>query len=452
MKTYVFCGPTIAAADARAHLDAEFLGPAAQGDVYRVSLERPHAIGLIDGYFDSVPSVWHKEILWALHHGIHVYGSASMGALRAAELAEFGMVGVGTVYQRIASGELEDDDEVAVAHGAADTGYRAGSEALVNVRATLERATNDELLSPATARALTEIAKRTFYAERSWPAILAEGARQGLSDDAELRAFRDWLPSNAVNQKRRDAVAMLERMAEHARSSRSPFVPRFDFEHTAAWEHVRRRVDVLREPKALAAEQDLSEEDPVVEEARMVGAFSDALQGSLVRVLAFEHARATGRVMEGEALYAEIESFRRERGLTADSDFERWLEDNEIGDLDFFKEEAQARLVRTLYQEEAFRLLPNHLRSIGHYQRLTRRAREKARAVAAVDPAGTDNGSSCDERELFRWYFVERLQRTTPPDLEAYARELGMRDAVALRRAVWRERIYVASLAEPRDS
>ena len=52
-------------------------------------------IGLVDGVFERVPAVWHKEILFALSEGVHVYGAASMGALRAAELDTFGMRGVG---------------------------------------------------------------------------------------------------------------------------------------------------------------------------------------------------------------------------------------------------------------------------------------------------------------------------------------------------------------------
>lgn len=448
MTIYVFCGPTISAADAKTHLDAEFMGPAAQGDVYRVSLDRPEAIGLIDGYFDSVPSVWHKEILWALHQGIHVFGSASMGALRAAELADFGMVGVGAIYEGLVSGEIEDDDEVAVAHGPPETGYRAGSEAMVNIRATLARAAKESVVTARTAEALMRRAKESFYAERSWPLLFEDAARLDLPA-AELQALHAWLPANAVNQKRLDAVAMLERMGERARDGRAPFSPGFDFEHTAAWERVRRRVDALREPTAI--ERDHVEEDPVVEEAQVAGAFSSHVQGALVRTLALEHARATGRMMEGEVLYTAIESFRRERGLTSDAEFERWLEDNGVGDLEFFKEEAQARLVQMLYHHQALGQLPDHLRSTGDYRRLTQRAREKARAVAVVDPAGRDNGASCDERELFRWYFVEYLGRTIPADLDGYARQLGMRDLVAFRRAVWRERIYVGSTSRTKN-
>jgi len=140
VSVYVFTGPSLSAEQSRELLDAVYLPPVSQGDVYRVALKRPQAIGIIDGYFERVPSVWHKEIMWAMKEGIHVFGSASMGALRAVELEAFGMEGVGAVYEAFRSGELEDDDEVAVVHGPAETGYLSVSEAMVNIRFTLARA------------------------------------------------------------------------------------------------------------------------------------------------------------------------------------------------------------------------------------------------------------------------------------------------------------------------
>ena len=62
---------------------------------------RPAVIGIIDGYFEIVPTVWHKEILWAMAQGIHVFGAASIGALRAAELDAFGMRGIGRIYEAV---------------------------------------------------------------------------------------------------------------------------------------------------------------------------------------------------------------------------------------------------------------------------------------------------------------------------------------------------------------
>src|SRR5262249_27403413 len=154
---------------------------------------RPRAIGIIDGYFDGMPAVWHKEILWALTQGIHVFGSASMGALRAAELHPFGMQGVGNIFEAYRSGELEDDDEVAVLHGPAEAGYVALSEPMVNIRATLGQAETAGIVSATTRAALTEQAKGLFYQERSWKAILRD-REPGDPLNGEVNRLRDWLP------------------------------------------------------------------------------------------------------------------------------------------------------------------------------------------------------------------------------------------------------------------
>ena len=42
-------------------------------------IEGATVIGLIDGFFENVASVWHKEILFALSEGVQVFGAASMG-------------------------------------------------------------------------------------------------------------------------------------------------------------------------------------------------------------------------------------------------------------------------------------------------------------------------------------------------------------------------------------
>jgi hypothetical protein len=86
-KAFVFIGPTLGVEEVAERVCAVCLPPAAEGNVYRAGIERPDAIAIIDGFFDRVPAVWHKEILWALSQGIRVLGAASMGALRAAELA-----------------------------------------------------------------------------------------------------------------------------------------------------------------------------------------------------------------------------------------------------------------------------------------------------------------------------------------------------------------------------
>ena len=147
----VFLGPTLAHEEARAVLDAQYLPPAGHGDVLRAALRRPRVIAIVDGVFEHVPAVWHKEILFALSEGIHVYGAASMGALRAAELDRFGMRGIGDVYRAYADGVLEDDDEVAVAHANAERGFQAMSDSMVDVRATLDAAVSNGIVNEGVA-------------------------------------------------------------------------------------------------------------------------------------------------------------------------------------------------------------------------------------------------------------------------------------------------------------
>ncbi len=240
MTIVVFTGPTLSASDARAELDACYLPPVSEGDVYRAALDGPRAIGLIDGYFENVPSVWHKEILYAMSRGIRVYGSASMGALRAAELAQFGMIGVGATFEAYRDGIIEDDDEVAIVHGPGELGYPMLSEAMVNIRRTLSDAHADGVIGPLAREGLEQIAKALPYRERAYHAIISLGRGAGVAEE-EISHFSDWLPTGRIDQKREDAILMLQTMREQLKGSGPAAASTFHFEHTTLWEQATRR-------------------------------------------------------------------------------------------------------------------------------------------------------------------------------------------------------------------
>lgn len=242
MTVAVFIGPTCRRAEAEAVLDALYLPPVAQGKLYRAARTRPRAIGIVDGYFQQTPAVWHKEILWAMAQGIHVFGSASMGALRAAELAPFGMEGIGRIFEAFRDGLLEDDDEVAVTHGPAELGYVATSEAMVDIRATLSRAEASGIIGGAVRSALEQHAKDLFYADRSYPRLLADGRAMGLPR-ADLDGLRAWLPEGKVDRKRADALAMLHHIGAWLDTDPAPKRVRYRFEHTAMWAEASRFID-----------------------------------------------------------------------------------------------------------------------------------------------------------------------------------------------------------------
>jgi hypothetical protein len=208
----IYLGPTMPVSEAREILPGHYLPPVACGDILRIRPLRPRAILLIDGVFESVGSVWHKELMLAMQDGVHVLGCSSMGALRAAELEHFGMVGIGTIFERYRDRRYTDDDEVAVLHTARESGWRSLTIPLVNVRATVERAVAERVLSTTEAAVIVEACRGVFYQERTLEAIWAQ--LSGSVDAGCIRRFRQFVDAGGyVDQKRLDAVAMLEAFA-----------------------------------------------------------------------------------------------------------------------------------------------------------------------------------------------------------------------------------------------
>jgi hypothetical protein len=243
MRAIIFAGPTLPPAVRPVSGPAiEWRPPVRQGDVYRAALSGPSVIGIVDGYFEVVPTVWHKEILWAMTQGIHVFGAASTGALRAAELDAFGMRGIGRIYEAFRDGVLEDDDEVALLHGPEEVGYPALTEAMINIRATISEAERGDILAPELAAQLTGVAKSLFYKERTYDGVLKRAAVSGFPS-APLREFAGFLASGRIDQKRRDAESLFAVIRAHITEGLPPLRVRYELADTVAWQAARRRVE-----------------------------------------------------------------------------------------------------------------------------------------------------------------------------------------------------------------
>ncbi|MFC7623441.1 TfuA-like protein [Microlunatus sp. GCM10028923] len=208
----VFLGPSLACDRATTILDATYLPPVRAGDVLRVVEEiHPAFLLVIDGLFEQVASVRHKELLYALSQGVRVFGASSMGALRAAELGEFGMIGVGRVHDQYALGDIDGDDEVAISHSSADDGWQPLSESLVNIRWATGRAVTRGVISPAVQHQLVRHARRTYYPFRHW-ASCCDAALSGGAPAGEIADFRSFLAAEKPDVKALDAEDLLRRV------------------------------------------------------------------------------------------------------------------------------------------------------------------------------------------------------------------------------------------------
>ncbi len=230
----IFGGPTLRGMDLPADAGLVLRAPARQGDFYRAVQDGANVIGIVDGVYEYVPAIWHKEILYGLSKGVRVFGAASMGALRAAECAAFGMIGLGRIYEDFVSGVLEDDADVAQAHGPSELGFLPLSEPLVNVRATLAHCLDAQLISASEHRELMNAAASIFFKERTYKRIVAAARDIAPHRAAEIYSI---VKTNALDQKLSDAKLLVSAVIE-APDRRSVAPSGWRFERTALWDNI----------------------------------------------------------------------------------------------------------------------------------------------------------------------------------------------------------------------
>lgn len=198
----LFAGPSLFGAD------ADLRGivsrpPARQGEIHQAVRGGATAIGLVDGAFGFVASVWHKEILFALSEGAAVLGAASLGALRAAECHSFGMRPVGAIAAEYVSGTRRDDGDVCLVHGPAELDFVPLSEPLVDVEATLLAMVAAGAATELQAAALLAAARGLYFGDRDIDRLCCEAGSPMLA--VSYRRHR-------VSAKSRDALELVDEL------------------------------------------------------------------------------------------------------------------------------------------------------------------------------------------------------------------------------------------------
>ncbi|MFE2379104.1 TfuA-like protein [Streptomyces sp. NPDC059398] len=204
---HVFVGPTLLASEpVLTAPGVRVLPPARHGDLFDTAIGGGDTVVLVDGVYHQAPALRHKEILAVMGRGVGVIGAASIGALRAAELAPFGMLGIGSVYAAYASGEIDGDDEVAVGQ-APDGELGALTWPLVNLRHALLLARSAGVLDGARAAGLLEALRAVYYPQRTWAAVRAVCRSQSETGFAGWLAEQREQDRHFGDLKRVDALA-----------------------------------------------------------------------------------------------------------------------------------------------------------------------------------------------------------------------------------------------------
>ncbi|MFD5143583.1 TfuA-like protein [Streptomyces sp. NPDC058401] len=292
-RVVVYAGPTLSAADVHAVLpQAEVRPPAGRGDLLADQWHPGDVVVVVDGYFRERRSVGHKEILQVLTEGAEVIGAASMGALRAAELAPCGMRGLGTVFTMYASGEIDGDDEVGVLHGPAEMGYPAQTVALVNLRYGCKEGAETELIAPDAGRRIVAAAAALPFTHRGWKDI--ERALDEEDHEA-LGTLEEMIHSGVWDLKRLDAMAALRTIASRGAVPPGPVAPEVPFTGISRARSLARRTRREHAPGRWMSDLD------VLDAARLFDEGYPALHEDVLTGLLEELAGARGMTLEGYA-------------------------------------------------------------------------------------------------------------------------------------------------------
>ena len=167
----VYLGPSANASLVKTLLPGAVLRPPARrGDLYRDRFLFYSVFIIIDGVFFQDYGLPLREIIDVIEDGAIVYGGASLGALRAAELWPIGMRGSGTIFRLYRRGVLVSDDEVAVSFDST-TCHPSLSVALIDIRWALHRALKAGKINKRFSETVIQYAASLYFMDRTWAAI-----------------------------------------------------------------------------------------------------------------------------------------------------------------------------------------------------------------------------------------------------------------------------------------
>jgi hypothetical protein len=136
-KIFIFAGLSIQESEAKKiDSDIVFLPPISRGDLKNLVKDSHRAILIADGEFSQSLAISPGEIKDALREGSLIYGCSSMGAIRAAELEIYGMIGCGPIFEWVKKSKVFRDDWLG--HLYENDPYRALTLPFIEIAALLD--------------------------------------------------------------------------------------------------------------------------------------------------------------------------------------------------------------------------------------------------------------------------------------------------------------------------
>jgi ribosomal protein S12 methylthiotransferase accessory factor len=236
-QAIIFVGPSIPLDIAKRALpNGEYRPPIKRGDLD--TIESGQIVGIIDGVFSQTLAISPGEIRDAIGRGVVVYGAASMGALRAAEIPQ--VHGIGKIFEMYRYGAIERDDEVALLFDPST--FKPLTVPLINLRYGVERLVRSATLSKDVGDALIKACSELHYRDRTYTAIFDNSRLAHNRDREEIAQLL-----SRFDLKREDALSLIETLAQvrcsNGNTTSAAAAPPF-------WETSTTRVRATEDPTA----------------------------------------------------------------------------------------------------------------------------------------------------------------------------------------------------------
>ncbi|MBC7465409.1 MAG: hypothetical protein H7256_05400 [Bdellovibrio sp.] len=210
-KIKIYAGLSVSEKIVKKYLpQAQFSKPIKRNDLYDDLKNGVQVIGIIDGEFLQSLSVSPTEIHDVLRCGVSVYGASSMGAMRAAELSEYGMVGCGEIFEHIQSDSYFRDDKLGQIYF---EGMGIESIPFVDFYMGAKGLVRRGVVSKAHANLLIEVYLDLHFSRRNFSSL--EAIVRKHANGAKLLISVKKIRNQMVYQKRADGISLLKHIAKN---------------------------------------------------------------------------------------------------------------------------------------------------------------------------------------------------------------------------------------------
>jgi hypothetical protein len=208
----VFAGPSLFRSPYKDKPGSRVLPPVEDGSLLPVArlLGEGRKILIIDGYFGAGQSLTIAEISESLRYGVGLYGSTSMGALRAVEAGPLGMIGLGKIFESFRDGIYVADEEVCLIH---DETFCPLSVPNVNLRCLCKIMASQAGADTESIRHFFHLARSINFRERSISGVRKAG--EAALDAKGAEALERLLAKDSIekwNVKRQDAEDVIDQL------------------------------------------------------------------------------------------------------------------------------------------------------------------------------------------------------------------------------------------------